>query len=442
MTALLDLAAPPASGGSAAGGRSVVGAAVEDAAVALETAAEAALWPLRDVELAELVVAAGRLAARAQGLLLRLVGEADARDALTADGATGSAAFLRHRLRMSPAEAASCARTARTVRAEAEATGAACASGRVSGGQAAVIARAVRDLPAGPVRAEAERTLLQHAATYDPAVLGRLARRIAAHVDPERGDAAEAAELARAEERALRRLELTLSPDGEGGAWLRGRLDPEGAGVVRAALDPLCRPRPATTDGPDPRPAGRRRGEALIEVCRRLLAVGDLPTSGGDRPAVVVTVPLATLQESAGAGLLEDGTPISATAARRPASDAAVLPAVLGGAGQPLDLGRSRRLFTGPLRRALVLRDRGYAFPGCDRPPGWCDAHHIRHWAAGGSTSLANGVLLCCAHHRLVERGDWEVRLAADGMPEFRPPPWVDPERRPRRNHLHRAPGE
>lgn|SRR5829696_1133934 len=163
MTALLDLAAPPASGGSAAGGRSVVGAAVEDAAVALETAAEAALWPLRDVELAELVVAAGRLAARAQGLLLRLVGEADARDALTADGATGSAAFLRHRLRMSPAEAASCARTARTVRAEAEATGAACASGRVSGGQAAVIARAVRDLPAGPVRAEAERTLLQHA---------------------------------------------------------------------------------------------------------------------------------------------------------------------------------------------------------------------------------------------------------------------------------------
>ena len=82
----------------------------------------------------------------------------------------------------------------------------------------------------------------------------------------------------------------------------------------------------------------------------------------------------------------------------------------------------------------------GCAFPGCDRPPGWCEAHHIRHWAAGGPTSLANGVLLCGAHHRLIERGDWEVRLAADGIPEFRPPPWIDPDRRPRRNHLHDRP--
>src|SRR5215203_5112092 len=143
MTALLDLAAPPAFGGSAAGGRSVVGAAVVDAAVALETAAEAALWPLRDVELAELVVAAGRLAARAQGLLLRLVGEADARDALTADGATSSAAFLRHRLRLSPSEAAACAKTARATRTVAMETGAACAAGRVTGAQATVITRAV-----------------------------------------------------------------------------------------------------------------------------------------------------------------------------------------------------------------------------------------------------------------------------------------------------------
>ncbi|MFL6131015.1 MAG: HNH endonuclease signature motif containing protein [Mycobacteriales bacterium] len=114
---------------------------------------------------------------------------------------------------------------------------------------------------------------------------------------------------------------------------------------------------------------------------------------------------------------------------------------MLGGAGQPLDLGRSRRLFTGPLRRALVLRDRGCAFPGCDRPPGWCEAHHIRHWAAGGKTSLGNGVLLCGTHHRLIERGDWQVRLAADGYPDFHPPPWIDPDGRPRRNHLHDRPG-
>jgi hypothetical protein len=435
MTALLDLPPPPA-----AAARSVLGGAVEGAEAALAEAADAALWSVADAELAGLVVAAGRLVARAQGLLLRLVGEADAREALTAGGATSSAAFLRHRLRLSPSEAAACAKTARATRTVAAATGAACAAGRVTAGQAGVICRAVGELPAGPVRGRAERTLLEQAATYDPVVLGRLGRRIAAHVDPDAGEAAEAAALAQAEEQAARRVELSLSPDGEGGSWLRGRLDAEGTVVVRAALDPLSAPRPCTAQGPDVRSAGRRRGEALIEVCRRVLAGGTLPATGGDRPLVVVTVPLATLRGAVGAGTLEDGTPISAAAARRLACDAAILPAVLGGASQPLDLGRTRRLFTGPLRRALVLRDRGCAFPGCDRPPGWCEAHHIRHWADGGPTTLANGVLLCGAHHRLVEHGDWEVRLAADGIPQFRPPPWIDPHRRPRRNHLHDHP--
>jgi hypothetical protein len=431
MTASLDLS-PPA--------RSIVGGAIEQAGEALAEAAAARLWSLGDAELAELVVAAGRVAARAQGLLLRLVGEADAREALTADGATSSAAFLRHRLRLSPAEAASCAKTARATRTIAADTGVACAAGQVTGAQAAAICRALEELPAGPVRGSAERTLLEHAATYDPVVLGRLGRRIAAHLDPDADEAADAAALARAEQRAARRVELSLSPDGEGGTWLRGRLDAEGTAVVRAALDPLGAPRPSTAEGPDGRTAGRRRGEALIEACRRLLAGGTLPATGGDRPLVVVTVPLRTLRDAVGPGTLEDGTPISPAAARRLACDAAILPAVLGGAGQPLDLGRTRRLFTGPLRRALVLRDRGCAFPGCDRPPGWCEAHHIRHWAAGGPTALGNGVLLCGAHHRLVERGDWEIRLAADGRPEFRPPPWVDPARRPRRNHLHDRP--
>jgi hypothetical protein len=431
VTALLDLPPPP---------RSVLVGAVEGAEAALAEVADAALWSVADAELAGLVVTAGRLLARAQGVLLRLVAEADARDALTADGTTSTAAFLRHRLRLSPSEAAACAKTARAIRTVAAATGAACAEGRVTAGQAAVITRAVGELPAGTVRVDAERALLEHAGTYDPVVLGRLARRIAAHVDPHADDAAEAAALARAEQRAERRVELSLSPDGQGGSWLRGRLDAEGTAVVRAALDPLSAPRPSTAEGPDLRPAGRRRGEALIEACRRILAGGTLPATGGDRPLVVVTVPLATLRGAVGAGTLEDGTPISAAAARRLACDAAILPAVLGGASQPLDLGRSRRLFTGPLRRALVLRDRGCAFPGCDRPPGWCEAHHIRHWAAGGPTALGNGVLLCGAHHRLIEHGDWEIRLAADGVPDFHPPPWVDPTRRPRRNHLHHHP--
>jgi hypothetical protein len=120
------------------------------------------------------------------------------------------------------------------------------------------------------------------------------------------------------------------------------------------------------------------------------------------------------------------------------ACDAQILPAVLGADGQVLDLGRARRLITGPLRRALILRDGGCSFPGCDRPARWCDGHHIKAWADGGTTDLTNACLVCAYHHRLLHHSDWQVRLAPDGRPEFIPPSTVDPQRRPRRNLYHR----
>ncbi len=409
----------------------------------LGEAVDCPVWSLSDARLREEVVEAGAVVAQAQALLLRLVGEADAREALLHDGAPSAPAWVRHRLRISPSEAASYVRTGRALRTQLEQTAQACGAGRLGLGQAATIARTIAELPAD-LRRDAERDLVAHAATFDPVVLGRLGRRMLAMADPDAEDARDGDALARAEERAARRLDLSFTPDGEGGSWLRGRLDPEGTAVVRAALDRLSGPRPAAADGPDQRPAGRRRAEALVEVCRRALAGGTLPETGGDRPQVVVTVPLAVLRAGLGTATLDDGTVLSAAAARRLACDATVVPAVLGGRGEVLDVGRARRLFAGPLRRALVLRDRGCAFPGCDRPATWCEAHHIRPWAAGGATALDNGVLLCGHHHRLVERGDWQVHLAADGVPEFIPPLWIDPDRRPQRNHLHlaRAPGQ
>jgi hypothetical protein len=97
-------------------------------------------------------------------------------------------------------------------------------------------------------------------------------------------------------------------------------------------------------------------------------------------------------------------------------------------------------LFSGPIRRALVLRDGGCAFPGCDRPPRWCDGHHVKHWADGGPTCLDNAVLVCGFHHRLLHHGGWHVRIAADRLPEFLPPAWIDPAQVPRRNTYHRRP--
>jgi hypothetical protein len=103
-----------------------------------------------------------------------------------------------------------------------------------------------------------------------------------------------------------------------------------------------------------------------------------------------------------------------------------------------LDVGREQRTVTAGQWAALVVRDRGCAFPGCTRPAEWCIAHHIVHWADGGPTDLDNLVLLCGYHHRVVHHSGWQVIMAADRHPQFLPPPWVDPDQTPRRNNRPR----
>jgi hypothetical protein len=108
---------------------------------------------------------------------------------------------------------------------------------------------------------------------------------------------------------------------------------------------------------------------------------------------------------------------------------ARLLPPALGGAPtQPLEVGRSTRVVSAAQRAALVVRDGGCGFPGCDRPPAWCEAHHLRHWLQGGPTDLANLALLCRAHHRAVHEGGWRLTRDPDGRLAATPP-----SRRPQR---------
>ena len=115
--------------------------------------------------------------------------------------------------------------------------------------------------------------------------------------------------------------------------------------------------------------------------------------------------------------------------------DAAVVPIVMNGCGQPLDVGRATRTIPDGLRRAVAARDRGCAHPGCDRPPSWCECHHVVPWERGGETTLSNLAMLCRMHHRQVPFSDWIVRIR-DGLPEFIPPRWIDASRTPRRPAL------
>ena len=123
--------------------------------------------------------------------------------------------------------------------------------------------------------------------------------------------------------------------------------------------------------------------------------------------------------------------PVSGRAAQMLACDATLTSMILNGERVPLDVGREHRTVTPAIRKALLARDCGCAFPGCGRPAGWTDAHHIEHWSAGGSTSLSNTVLLCRHHHRMIHHHGWSVAIGDDGHPWFTPPKSVDREQNP-----------
>jgi hypothetical protein len=153
------------------------------------------------------------------------------------------------------------------------------------------------------------------------------------------------------------------------------------------------------------------------------------------RPQVVITVELDRLTDALGPAWADYTGVHTAANARLLACDADLIPQVLGSDSVVLDQGRTVRLFPPEIRRAIVTRDRGCAFPGCDSPAGWCEVHHIGWWKRDlGATSERNGVLLCRRHHVVIHQGAWEVRIAESGAPEFIPPAALDPKRTPRRN--------
>lgn len=390
---------------------------------------------------------------------LRALREIEGRAIPARSGAVSTMVWVRNRHRVTPGTARRMVKAATALAAAPSALQDAADAGEVNLDQLEAITTAVDNLPQDlgrDVRESAAKELARLAATLDPFQLSRAGERILQLVAPEVADEAERQALERAEARALRDRHVTLTRDHAGtGYRLTGRLTNEAAAVFRAAIEPLCAPA-TSRSGPaagsalglapepvpaDNRTAGQRRADALIEICRLALNTTKLPRNGGDRPQVVVNVKYDVLKQELGEGTLDNGDRVTPETARRMACDSRLLPIVLDGAGLPLDVGRTRRLVNGALRQALIVRDRGCAFPGCDRGPRWTDGHHVVPWSEGGETSLGNTVLLCGHHHRELHKPDgWAVYIAPDGLPTFSPPPHVDPGRRPQRNRFHRRP--
>jgi hypothetical protein len=312
--------------------------------------------------------------------------------------------------------------------AVAAATGVVARSGRLSDPMIDVIVNVLQDVPPGH-REGAEQHLLTFAEEAGHRQVAALGARILAHLDPDGPEPDDTEPTTPCRELSLRRK--------RSGIWeISGRLDDETGARASALLDSLAQRR-CTGEGPDLRSPQERYGDAFSDALDLALSCPDLPMQAGERAHVMVAVSLQDLKSGVGTALLGDTGMISAAEARLHACDCKIIPAVLGSHSEPLDLGRLRRLVPPGIRRALYLRDRGCAFPGCHRPPRHCQGHHIRHWADGGPTELGNLVLMCGHHHRLLHRSGWQVRIATDGLPEFLPPVFLDKQRKPRRNNLH-----
>ena len=354
--------------------------------------------------------------------LLRLIAEFDRLEGWKREGFASCVEWLAYSTHIDKMTAREKVRVARGL-ARLPETSAAMARGELSFSQARAITR-VAD-------AESETELLGFAAEMSAAALERLVR---SWRRPGQEDEA-AAEARRHASRSF-----SVCPDGDGSYVVRGRLDPE-VGVllmraIEAGSDALCRGSiPETT--PE-----QRRADALGLLVERAFAAGfqtsavDERTddagrgSSTERYMVVIHVAEGVEEGESASGSrlpsLEDGTRVSAETARRVACDASVVQ--VGGApgqrsatsGEATTNGPSRSRTVPPrMRRALQLRDRGCRFPGCGSR--FTDAHHIRHWAEGGSTRLENLVLLCRVHHRLIHEGGFgvEPNPGRPGRPDF-----------------------
>src|SRR3954467_7788196 len=263
------------------------------------------------------------------------------------------------------------------------------AAGAASLAHVAVIGRlldgaAARRLPPG-VWAGIEEQLAAHADEYTPAELRAWGARLIDAHDKD-GPAPDDDERP-----PVQVNELQMTPLPGGGVKLVGRFeDPVRAATIRTVIDAKSRP----LTGEDQRSTAERQADALAEVMGFVLDHGDaiLPSAGGERTRLNVHLQLTDLQNRGRAGCLDFGDTLHPTALRLLCCDAGVVPIVLNGAGQPLDVGQSRRTIPDGLRRAVVARDRGCAHSGCDRPPSW-QIHHIEEWAKGGATRLGNLVM-------------------------------------------------
>jgi hypothetical protein len=313
----------------------------------------------------------------------------------------------------------------------APATEDALAAGELAESQAAVIAGTMAGLPDDVTpqqRHACEKSLIADAKRFPIKDLRQRALRISdTFKEPADAAADEDEALKARERRAWARTEAWLVDDHDGTWRFGGRLPALHGEMLKSALDAIAAPRrrhltPEQERDQDQLTYPQRVGRAFAHLIERL-PTDKLPTTGGTPAVITVNIDLQDLRNKVGAATLTTGTRVSSGELRRLACNHAILPMVFNGTTLPLDMGRAKRLFTPAQRIAIANRDLGCTAPGCEAPPGWCEAHHWQDdWANGATTNINDGTLLCSRHHHQAHHDNWQFRKAPDGIIEIRKP--------------------
>jgi hypothetical protein len=380
------------------------------------------------------LVGLSEVIARAHAEQLRILGSAD--DIAEVTGARTTAAWLADQTRDNPGTLRRHAALADALDKRWTRTGVAFRAGAVNLAQVTVMVAALDGLPkelGDDLRVKAEAYLVGKAAQLGPRELQVLGRGLLEHLAPDIADAHEYQRLLEAERRADAATRLSLRRRGDGSTDLKARIPDTTAGRLTAFLNAFTAPRrrhlqdnhlhqrPGEADEFAALPVDRQRGIGFVALLENIPTTS-LPRHGGTGTTVMVTLDYDTLlrdANQAGFAQTATGEKVTAGQARRWACQAGLVPVVLGGNSEILDLGRSRRLVSEAIRKALNLRDQGCTTLGCTMPAAFCEAHHVVPWSRGGKTRLQDCKLLCPWHHHRAHDPDWETRHHANGKTSF-----------------------
>ena len=373
------------------------------------------------------VVEVERAIRRLDAVKLRLVAAADAVDVSRDAGLPDTTAWLAKNTHATGAAASRQVALAQDLETL-PATRSAMDTGAVSVEHARVIARTHDQLPhtlSAQQVVAVEEKLLAWAHDLDPAALGRRSRQvlhdITTTVEAERHHA----DILMTEERAaLAKTRLTLHDNHDGTITGQFTVPTLAGDILKKILQQLTAPRRARAGAPDAQAGpldakhdpAHQRGLAFLELLEHL------PTDrlhGKVAATIVITLQHKQLVEDLAAAGVDTGHETSPGDARRIACNAGILPAILNGQSLPLDLGRSKRLFTETQRTALATKHTTCAAHGCERPYAWCELHHADPWATGGQTDLNKAIPLCGWHHRRIHDPAYRHERLPDGTLRF-----------------------